>query len=119
MSSGRITNRAAAEAFAAASEAMPGYDFDYAPDGLLEADVDRLIDDVDRELAAAGYTETVRVSREFTDQRRARRAARRDENAVLRPLLTEYALIAGMAAQGKSVAALELLLSDGAEEGAA
>jgi hypothetical protein len=82
MEDARITNRAAVEAFAAAADDAAGF----APDGLLEVDVDRLIEQVDRELAAAEYVETVRVSRDFTDQRRAHRAQRRGENAVLRLL---------------------------------
>jgi hypothetical protein len=48
--------------------------------------IDRLIEEVDHELVAEEHTETVRLTRDFTDQRRARRAHRRADRAVLRSL---------------------------------
>lgn len=48
--------------------------------------IDRLIDEVDKELTAHERAEHVRLSRAFTDQRRARRAHRRAEREVLRTL---------------------------------
>ncbi|WP_232376276.1 hypothetical protein [Amycolatopsis aidingensis] len=56
------------------------------PDGLTEADVDALLDEVDRELAAEHRVASVRVSHDFADPRQARRVARRAERAVLRSL---------------------------------
>jgi hypothetical protein len=50
------------------------------------AEIDRLIDEVDRELAAERHTETFRIARDFTDQRRARRAHRRNDRMTLRSL---------------------------------
>lgn len=49
-------------------------------------ELDRIMAEVDRELAAEAHTETRRVSRDFLDERRARRAARRAERAVVRSL---------------------------------
>ncbi|PXY23715.1 hypothetical protein BAY59_29175 [Prauserella coralliicola] len=58
----------------------------FYPDGLTEPVIDRLIAEVDRELAAEQRTAVVRVSRDFTDQRQAWRAARRAGRSVLRTL---------------------------------
>ncbi|WP_199430841.1 hypothetical protein [Qaidamihabitans albus] len=52
------------------------------------AEIDQIIAEVDRELAAEARTEAWRLSREFTDQRRARRASRRAGREVLRALPT-------------------------------
>lgn len=57
-----------------------------SPDGYGAAEVDRLLAEVDRELAADARTEARRVNRKFSDERRARRAARRSEHAVVRAL---------------------------------
>lgn len=48
--------------------------------------IDRLIAEVDRELANQERAEQVRIKHRFTDQRRARRAHRRAEGGVLRSL---------------------------------
>jgi hypothetical protein len=58
----------------------------YYPDGLTEAAVDRLIEQVDRELVAEQHIEAVRLTHAFTDQRSARRASRRAGRSVLRSL---------------------------------
>jgi hypothetical protein len=58
----------------------------FYPDGLTEAAIDRLIEQVDRELVAEQHVEGVRLSHAFTDQRRARRASRRAGRSVLRSL---------------------------------
>ncbi|MPY82593.1 MAG: hypothetical protein GEV00_04580 [Actinophytocola sp.] len=50
------------------------------------AEIDRLIDEVDRELAAQERIEAVRVSRAFTDARRQRRVRRRADRELLRAL---------------------------------
>jgi hypothetical protein len=50
------------------------------------AAIDALIDQAEREWAAAARTETARISRMFTDQPRARRAHRRTDRTVLRTL---------------------------------
>lgn len=48
--------------------------------------IDRLIDEVDRELVAQERAELVRMTRRFTDQVRARRAHRRADRAAVRSL---------------------------------
>jgi hypothetical protein len=53
------------------------------------AEVDRLIDAVDRELAAEQWTQSYRITREFIDQRQARRAHRRAARLALRSLPTQ------------------------------
>lgn len=50
--------------------------------------IERLIAEVDRELADQERIEQVRVTHNFTDQRQARRAHRRAESGVLRSLPT-------------------------------
>lgn len=50
------------------------------------ADVEALIEQAEREWAAAARSESARVSRRFTDQPRARRAHRRADRTVLRML---------------------------------
>ncbi|WP_246076410.1 hypothetical protein [Amycolatopsis cihanbeyliensis] len=65
---------------------MSGGPGEVYPDGLTESVIDALLDEVDRELVAGECSATVRVSRDFTDQRRARRAARRAGRVVLRSL---------------------------------
>lgn len=52
------------------------------------AEIDRLIDEVDRDLAAQERTESVRLTRTFADARRVRRARRRADREVLRALPT-------------------------------
>lgn len=49
-------------------------------------ELDRIMAEVDRELAAEARTETTRVNRAFMGERHARRAARRAERAVVRAL---------------------------------
>lgn len=56
------------------------------PDGLTEPLIDRLIEEVDLELAAKEHTALVRADRDFTDLREARRRARRAGRSVLRAL---------------------------------
>jgi hypothetical protein len=50
------------------------------------AEIDSLVEEAEREWAAAERRETARVSRVFTDQTRARRARRREDRTVLRML---------------------------------
>jgi hypothetical protein len=50
------------------------------------AEIDRLIEDVERELAETEHTVLVRLTHDFTDQRRAFRASRRAGRGVLRSL---------------------------------
>jgi hypothetical protein len=50
------------------------------------AEIDVLIEQAERDWAAAERTETARISRMFTDQPRARRAHRRADRTVLRML---------------------------------
>ncbi|PXY32114.1 hypothetical protein [Prauserella muralis] len=68
------------------------------------AEIDALIDEVDRELAAEAGAAASRALRPFTDVDRARRAQRRAVRDAL-ALLDRKALIAGVPGQGKSVAA--------------
>jgi hypothetical protein len=78
------------------------------PDGLTEASIDALLEEVDRELAADEYAAEAAYRFDFNDQRRVSRARRR----AGRELLRSHVLIAGVQSQGKSTAALSLLLSD-------
>jgi hypothetical protein len=50
------------------------------------AEIDRLIEDVERELAETEHEVLVRLTHDFTDQRRAVRASRRAGRGVLRSL---------------------------------
>ncbi|GAB3580380.1 hypothetical protein GCM10027445_50580 [Amycolatopsis endophytica] len=50
------------------------------------AEIDALVDQAERDFAAAEQVESFRVSRELTDQVRARRAARRAARESLRSL---------------------------------
>lgn len=52
------------------------------------AEIDALIEEAEREWAAAEWRETTRLSRMFTDQTRARRARRREDRTLLRALPT-------------------------------
>lgn len=66
-----------------------------------EMEIDRLIEEVDRELAAEARVEGARLLLDLTDQRRPRRARRRAERVALRALPTQIALsdlLAGEAA---------------------
>lgn len=55
------------------------------------AEIDRLIDEVDRDLAVQARTESVRITRDATDQVRARRARRRADRELLRALTSRGA----------------------------
>jgi hypothetical protein len=48
-----------------------------------QIEIDRLIEEVDRELAAEERTATVRLIHSFTDRQRAQRACRRANRVVL------------------------------------
>src|SRR4051794_18965795 len=72
------------------------------PDGLTEASVDALLEEVDRELAADEFAAEAAYRFDFNDQRRASRARRRAD----RELLRSHLLIGGMQGQGKSTSAL-------------
>ena len=86
MSSPRITSRRVARAL------RPLLDDDVASAAVDEhaagesAEIEALIEQAEREWAAAERTEAARVSRMFTDQPRARRAHRRADRTVLRML---------------------------------
>lgn len=51
-------------------------------------EIDRLIQEVDRELAAEERSAAVRLTHSYTDQRRVQRARRRAEHVALRSLPT-------------------------------
>ncbi|GAA3831688.1 MULTISPECIES: hypothetical protein [Amycolatopsis] len=74
------------------------------------AEIDALIDEAEREFEAAEQVETFRVSRELTDQVRARRTARRATREALRSALT----LGSLQSAGKT-ATLRALLSAGEE----
>lgn len=80
----KITNRRVTEAL------IPQLDTDIAAVAEEEAaaaevaEIDALVEEAEREWAIAEQRETVRVSRVFTDQTRARRARRREDRTVLR-----------------------------------
>ncbi|PXY31692.1 hypothetical protein [Prauserella muralis] len=92
MNTARITKRAAQAATAGPADLDGCY-----PDGLTEAAIDALIEEVDRELANEQQTVTVRIEHSFTDARRARRAERRAGREALRslPARIEPADVAG------------------------
>jgi hypothetical protein len=79
-----ITNQQVAQAL------MPQLDDDIAAVASEEASAAEvaLVEEAERDWAAAEQRETTRVSRVFTDQTRARRARRREDQTVLRMLPT-------------------------------
>jgi hypothetical protein len=83
-----ITNQQVAQAL------MPQLDDDIAAVADEEAsaaeiaEIHAMVEEAEREWAAAEQRETTRVSRVFTDQTRARRARRREDRTVLRMLPT-------------------------------
>jgi hypothetical protein len=117
MGSVQITNRAAVEAYSAAAWEADEVAGAFTPDGLSEVEVDRLLEQVDRELTEADRAGAFRAARADVDGRRVRRARRRGENAALR-LLDANWLIGGLSSQGKT-AGVRAVLADAAEEGAA
>ncbi|PXY34212.1 hypothetical protein BAY59_01230 [Prauserella coralliicola] len=56
------------------------------------AEIDALVEEMEREWAAADRVESHRVSRDFTDQVRARRTHRRADRTVLRSLPTRLSV---------------------------
>ncbi|MEV4604908.1 hypothetical protein AB0K15_47140 [Amycolatopsis sp. NPDC049253] len=68
------------------------------PDGLTEAAIDALIEQVDLDLAADEFAAEAAFRCDFTDQRRASRTRRR----AGRELLRSHILIAGLPGQGKN-----------------
>lgn len=88
MRQARITDPLAVSAVAAVSdETVSAVEREEAMAAEV-AEIDRLIDEVDRELAAQECTESVRLTRAFTDARRMRRARRRADREALRTLPT-------------------------------
>lgn len=96
METAQITNQQAREAIELAAVRASVWEDELAgpayPDGYTEAAVDRLLEEMDRELAEAERTEQVRVTHEFTDQIRARRAHRRAGRVVMRALPSRVAV---------------------------
>lgn len=90
MGTARITNASARDALELADLRASAREIEtdgfMSPDGYTEADVDQMLEEVDRELAAQERAEWVRVSRSFTDQIRAQRAKRRAARVALRAL---------------------------------
>jgi len=82
----RITEPLAAEAVAAVSDEFVSAVQEEEEMAAEVAEVDRLIDEVDRELAVQERTESVRLTRTFADARRSRRARRRAGREALRAL---------------------------------
>lgn len=78
----KITDRRVAEAL------IPQLDNDIAAVAEEEAaaaevaEIDALVEEAEREWAAAEQRETVRLSRVFTDQTRARRTRRREDRTL-------------------------------------
>lgn len=79
---------------------------------MEQEEIDRLIEEVDRELANEERTAERRVSRSFTDAQRARRAERRAAREHLLALGANT-LISGMQGQGKSMGYLAACLGGG------
>lgn len=98
MKTGRITDRTARAAFEV--DALVAVEREEETARTERAEIDRLLAEVDRELAAEARTAVVRVDRSFTDAQRAWRAVRRGERAALRALPSrfEVAELAGEAA---------------------
>lgn len=71
-----------------------------------EQDIDKLIEEVDRELAAEELAESVRLRMDARDARRPSRSRRRAGRAVVRKLpgdlLTRNTLIGGICGQSKA-----------------
>jgi len=87
----RITDPLAVEVVAAVSdETVSAVEREEAMAAEV-AEIDRLIDEVDRDLAVQERTESVRITRDTTDQVRARRARRRAEGELLRALTSRGA----------------------------
>lgn len=82
----RIADRQAAEAVALLDDEVVCAVAEEEAMAAEVAEIDRLIDEVDQELAVQERTEQVRVSRAFTDQVRAQRSRRRADREVLRAL---------------------------------
>jgi len=87
----RITDPLAAQAVAAVSDETVSAAHEEELMAAEVAEIDRLIDEVDRDLAAQERTESVRITREVTDQVRARRARRRANRELLRALTSRGA----------------------------
>ncbi len=86
MRQARITDPLAVEALAAVSDETVSAVAREEAMATEVAEIDRLIDEVDRELAAQERAESLRVSRAFGDARRVRRARRRADRVALRAL---------------------------------
>ena len=88
----KITDRRVTEAL------IPQLDADIAAVAEEEAAaaevaaIDALVEEAEREWAAAEHRESVRLSRVFTDQTRARRARRREDRTVLRTLPPRFGI---------------------------
>jgi len=90
----RITDPLAAQVVAAVSDETVSAVEEEETMAAEVAEIDRLIDEVDRDLAAQVRTESVRITRDVTDQvraRRARRARRRADRELLRALTSRGA----------------------------
>lgn len=86
MKSARITDRHAAEALVwLADDDISAVQKEEAMAAEV-AEIERLLEEIDRELVAAERAERVRVSRRFTDQVRAQRAKRRAARVAVRSL---------------------------------
>lgn len=86
MDTARIADRQAREALAALVDEDITAVLEEEAMAAEVAYIDRLIEEVDRELVAQERTALVRVTHRFTDEVRARRAYRRAERDVLRTL---------------------------------
>ncbi len=88
MKTGRITDRTAREALEV--DALVAAECEEEAARMERAEIDWLLAEVDRELAAEAHAAVVRVDRSFTDAQRAWRAARRGERAALRSLPSRW-----------------------------
>lgn len=86
MKTARITDQQAIDAIAPLADDLVFAVQEEEEMAVEVAYIDRLIDEVDRDLAAQERAEQVRLTHRFTDQVRARRALRRAEREVLRTL---------------------------------
>lgn len=86
MKTARISDPVARKALAVLSDDIVSADQKEAQMAREIAEVDALLEEIDRDLAADTRLELVRLTHDATDQVRARRARRRADRAALRTL---------------------------------
>lgn len=98
MKTARITDQQAIDAMTRLADDLVSAVVEEEVMAAEVACIDRMIDEVDQELAAQERTERVRLSRSYTDQVLAQRARRRAERVALRALPVAGTADVGVAA---------------------